>query len=78
MTPNAVTVAKGSAVPAYTFVVAGFQNGQTAATSASYVAPKCTPSYSTRSAIGTYTISCTGGSSTNYQFTYKTALLTVR
>ena len=47
-------------------------------TAARYVRPVCKSSYTTRSAAGTYTITCSGGSATNYTFTYRTGTLTVR
>jgi len=76
VTPDAKSVVKGSAIPAYTFTVAGYVNGQTA--SVLTAQPKCTSSYTTRSAVGSYTISCSGVTAANYTVTYKTASLTVR
>jgi len=76
VTPNNLSIAKGSAVPSYTFTVAGFANGQTK--SVLTAQPKCTSSYTTRSAIGTYTITCSSAAAANYTITYKTGTLTVR
>jgi len=78
VTPDAKSILKGSAIPTYTYVVTGWQNAQGPSTAAGYVKPVCKSSYTTRSAIGNYTISCSGGAATNYLFTYKTALLTVK
>ncbi len=76
VTPNNLSIVKGSAVPSYTFTVAGFANGQT--TSVLTAQPKCTSSYTTRSAAGTYTITCSSAAAANYTVTYKTGTLTVR
>ena len=76
VTPDAKSIVKGSAIPAYTFTVAGYVNGQTA--SVLTARPKCTSSYTTRSAIGTYTITCSSAAAANYTVTYKTGTLTVR
>jgi hypothetical protein len=77
--PDPQTVTFGSAAPSYTFTVTGFMNGQNAGTAAGYVAPSCTSTYSTTSPAGTpVTITCSGGSATNYLFTTTaTALVTV-
>ncbi len=75
VTPDNKYLVHGAAVPTYTFTVSGFVNGQSTSTAASYVAPKCTSSYTTSSKSGTYTITCSSGSATNYAFSYKTASL---
>ncbi|CAB4712307.1 unannotated protein [freshwater metagenome] len=76
VTANSLSVVKGSAVPSYTYTVVGFVNGQT--TSVLTARPKCTSSYTTRSAIGSYTITCSSAAAANYTVTYKTGTLTVR
>ncbi len=75
VTANSLTIRKGAAVPAYTWTATGLQNSQT--TSAFSTQPRCTSSYSTRSAAGTYTITCSSGSATNYSFVYRSGTLTV-
>lgn len=78
VTPNNFSILMGSAIPVYSFVVSGFVNGQTAGTAGSYTAPKCTSSYTTKSTVGTYTINCSGGSASNYGFSYRSGTVTVR
>ena len=76
VTPNSLSVTRGSAAPAYTYTVTGFPNG--VGPVGSYTAPKCASGYSTKTAVGSYSISCSGGSAANYAFVYRTASLAVR
>lgn len=79
VTPDAKSVNYGDAAPTLTFNVNGFRNSQTASTAAGYSAPTCSSSYTTTSVAGTpVTISCSGGSATNYIFnTTTTASITI-
>ncbi len=80
VTPAAKSRTYGDAVPAYTFGVSGFKNGETALTAAGYVAPTCTSTYTATTSVASspLTISCSGGSATNYSFnTTATAALTI-
>ena len=70
VTPDAKSVTYGGAAPTYTFAVAGFKNSETSSTAASYVAPTCSSSYTTTTNVSSspVSISCSGGSATNYSF----------
>ena len=70
VTPDARSRTYGQAVPTYTFGVTGFVNGETTGTAAGYEAPSCTSGYtpSTPVAGSPLTITCSGGSATNYAF----------
>ncbi len=60
--------------------VTGFRNSETTGSAAGYVAPSCSSAYTTSSPVSppTLTVSCSGGSATNYTFdTSATAQLTV-
>jgi len=79
VTPDDQTITYGDPVPAaafFTFDVAGFVNGESTA-DGSYIAPECTTDYVAGDPAGSYDITCTGGSMTNYDFDYGTATLTV-
>ena len=57
-------------------IVTGFVNGENESTAAGYVAPTLTPTPGT--AQGTYTLTPTGGSADNYEFTeYEAGTLTI-
>ncbi len=80
VTPDAKSRTYGQAAPTYTFGVTGFQNSETAATAAGYVAPTCTSDYTATTPVSASprTISCSGGSANNYTFnTTATAQLTI-
>lgn len=72
--PDAKSVIYGASSPSYTFTYQGFVNGDSASTSSfttGLTAPVCTnASYSTSTSVSAspLTISCSGGSSTNYTF----------
>jgi PKD repeat protein len=74
VTPDDKSVAFGSADPVFTFGVTGLKNGETAAVFDAQ--PTCGVS-GAHSDIGTYTITCSGGSDDDYSFAYGTATLTV-
>jgi hypothetical protein len=80
VTPNPQAVTFGDAVPAYTFVVTGFLPGENAGNAAGYVAPTCTSAYTPATPVASspLTITCSGGSATDYTFdTTATAALTI-
>ena len=80
VTPDAKSRTYGDPAPSYTFTVTGFVNGETTGTAAGYAAPSCTSGYtmSTPVAGSPLTITCSGGSATNYTFdTSATAQLTI-
>ncbi len=69
VTPDPQTRTYGDPVPTYTFKVTGFVNSENAGDAAGYAAPNCGSSYShTTSVTASPTITCTGGSATNYVF----------
>jgi MBG domain-containing protein len=61
--------------PAFTFVITGFKNGETA--SVLTTQPTCTSTAVTSSPVGSYPITCSGASATNYDFTYVSGTLKV-
>ena len=65
------------ATPPTTVNVNGFVGGQTAKTAAGYHAPTVNITAKQRSTAGTYTITPTGGSATNYNFVYRSGTLRV-
>jgi len=68
----------GAANPEFPVSVLGFVNGETASTADSYVAPTASTSATTSTAVGTATITISGGSATNYSFnTSDTGTLTI-
>jgi hypothetical protein len=81
--PNVQGVIYGGAVPAYTFVLHLGSAGGTVVSPAGiagYTAPVCTSSYTTGTPVSAspLTISCSGGSATNYNFnTAGTAQLSI-
>ncbi|MUH50869.1 MAG: hypothetical protein F2789_06635, partial [Actinobacteria bacterium] len=77
VTPDAKSVSYGGSVPSYTSVVSGFRPGDSAATAAGYVAPVCVSPYTSFTSVGYVTITCSGGSATNYTFSFQTAKVTV-
>jgi len=78
VTPNSDSVTYGDAEPSYTYNITGFVNGEDEGTAAGYVAPTCDSAYDQNNPVGPYTITCTGGSATDYTFdTSATATLTV-
>ena len=79
VTPDAKSVTYGDGAPTLTFNVNGWKNAQSAANAAGYVAPTCSSAYTTTSPAGTpVSITCSGGSATNYDFnTSATASITI-
>ena len=84
LNPQSTTVVYGSAIPALSYTLAGFVNGDTA--SATHGQPVCTTLATAKSAVGSYPSSCSIGtlSASNYSvrvlpgtFTIAKAVLTV-
>lgn len=67
----------GSSNPSFTVTVTGFKNDEDASTAAGYTAPTASCSATTSSNVGSYDITASGGSATNYQFSYAKGTLTV-
>ena len=67
----------GSNNPTFTVNVTGFVNGETAATAAGYTAPTASTVATPSSNVGDYAITPSGGSATNYDFTYVNGTLTI-
>jgi hypothetical protein len=65
-TPPSVTIAPGAAIPTLTPTFSGFVNGDT---SAVVSGATCTTLATSSSAAGTYPITCTAGTATNYTVT---------
>ena len=76
LTVNPASQAKvfGQGDPAFTFTYSGFVNGETAAVID--VAPTCTVA-GAHTAVGSYPITCSGGSDDSYTFAVSSATLTV-
>jgi hypothetical protein len=75
VTPDNASRAYGYADPTFSFSYEGFVNGNTAANIGTK--PTATTTATATSNVGEYTISCSGGNATNYDFTYGTGTLTV-
>jgi hypothetical protein len=75
ITANNATRAFGAANPAFTATYAGFVNGDTPASLTGTLA--CTTTAIATSPAGTYPITCSGQTSTNYTITYVPGVLTV-
>lgn len=74
-TPNDATRVYGSADPAFTFNYTGFVNGDNASAISAY--PVATTTATATSPVGTYPITCSGGSAANYSLNYQTGTLTI-
>ena len=61
--------------PVFTFQIAGFKNGETAAVLTTQ--PTCTSAATPTSPVGMYAITCSGGAADNYDFTYVNGTLTI-
>ncbi|MFM7872793.1 MAG: YDG domain-containing protein, partial [Actinomycetota bacterium] len=66
VTPDNDGVAFGDAEPGYTYNITGFVNGEGEGSADGYSAPTCDSDYDAGDPVGPYTISCTGGSATDY------------
>jgi hypothetical protein len=68
--PSAVTVVYGNTLSGLGFTVTGLQFSQTLGTISGYVAPMCISTYttSTQVALSPVSVTCSGGSATNYSF----------
>jgi hypothetical protein len=75
ITANNATRPFGTANSTFTATYAGFVNGDTPASLTGTLA--CTTTATTTSAVGTYPITCSGQTSTNYTITYVPGVLTV-
>lgn len=62
------TRAYGATEPAFSVNVTGFVGGESAGTASWFSPPSATAGTTPTSAVGTYTISITGGSARNYSF----------
>lgn len=76
-TADAKTMTYGAAVPPLTISYSGWVGGQTAATAAGFVAPTVSTTATSTSNAGTYPITVSGGSATNYTFTRVNGTLTI-
>ncbi len=79
VTPNSSTVTYGAGLPAFTYVVTGYVNGDTAA-SAFTGAPALSTTAGKSAGVGTYAIDSAAGTlnSSNYAFEFATGTLTIR
>ena len=78
VSPTSQSLTYGDAVPTYTFAVNGWKNSENAGNATSYVAPTCTSAYTRTSPAGTpVAITCSGGSATNYSFSYGSSNITI-
>ena len=79
VTPNALTVNAGSAVPTYTFTITGFAEGEGVGNLPADYAPTCTSGYTQSTPRGSVlAITCSGGNAgSNYEFVFGSANLTV-
>ena len=79
VTPTALTVNAGSAVPTYTFTITGFADGEGVGNLPADYAPTCTSGYTQSTPRGTVlAITCSGGNAgSNYFYDYATRNLTV-
>jgi hypothetical protein len=75
VTPAAAVRSYRQANPTFTHTLTGFVGGDSSA--AITTAPTCTTTATVDSPVGRYPITCAGGASASYGFTYKTANLTV-
>jgi hypothetical protein len=71
LVPDTVTVVYGAALPALSFTVTGLQYSESLSSQPGYVSPSCTSTYtlSTQVALSPVSITCSGGSASNYTFT---------
>ncbi|MBO5579158.1 MAG: hypothetical protein J5952_01880 [Prevotella sp.] len=67
----------GAANPSFTVNVTGFVNSESANTAEGYIAPTASTDATTESNVGTYDITPSGGSATNYDFTYVKGTLSI-
>jgi hypothetical protein len=70
ITPESATVVYGSALSGLSFTVTGLQFSQSLGSISGYVAPTCSSTYttSTQVALSPVSVTCSGGSATNYTF----------
>jgi len=75
VTPNPITFTYGGTLPGLTLSYSGFVNGDNVSSLTS--APSTNTTASSSSPVGTYPITTTGGSSSNYNFVYNTGTVTI-
>ena len=80
VTAGNVTMTFGAAVPALTWTIGGFANGQTLATSGVTGQPTCTTTATSLSPSGVYPVTCVPGtlSASNYTFVFVPGTVTSR
>jgi hypothetical protein len=68
--PDSATVVYGNSLTGLGFTVTGLQYSQSLGSISGYVAPSCTSTYttSTQVALSPVSVTCSGGSATNYSF----------
>jgi hypothetical protein len=71
-----VTITEGDAIPSFTLTYSGFRNGDTES-NAFTTKPTATTTATSSSKAGTYPITVSGGSATNYALTYTQGTLTI-
>jgi uncharacterized repeat protein (TIGR02543 family) len=74
ITASSHTVAFGDAVPTITPTYSGFVNGEDSSVVSGLT---CSTTYTTTTAVGSATSSCTGATASNYSFAYTSGVITV-
>jgi uncharacterized repeat protein (TIGR02543 family) len=74
ITASSHTVAYGGSIPTVTSSFSGFVNGESANVISGLT---CTTSYTTTTAVGTTTSSCSGATAANYSFAYTSGVVTI-
>ena len=72
-----VTITEGDAIPSFTLTYSGFKNGDTES-NAFTMKPTATTTATSSSTPGTYPITVSGGTATNYALTYMQGTLTIK
>ena len=75
VTAQSYTITQGNPLPTFECTYSGFKNGETASVLTTLPTISCSATSS--SALGTYDIIVSGGSATNYAFTYVNGTLTI-
>ena len=75
VTARSYTITQGNPLPTFECTYSGFKNGETASVLTTLPTISCSATSS--SALGTYDIIVSGGSATNYAFTYVNGTLTI-
>jgi uncharacterized repeat protein (TIGR02543 family) len=74
ITASSHTVAYGGSIPTITSSFSGFVNGESVNVISGLT---CTTSYTTTTAVGTTTSSCSGATAANYSFAYTSGVVTI-